>query len=134
MEDRTPGEAFTREKPEVGHLRVFGCPVYIHVPKEKRTKMEPSGKKGIFVGYSETSKSYRIYVPSQRLIEVSRDVAFHEEAVFKHSKELQLDTKVEESETPQVHVLELETSSLDMQMEELDEPLDQIDPMELSYR
>ena len=61
--ERTPKEAFISEKLEVGHLRIFGCLVYIHLPKEKRTKMDPSGKKGIFVGYSETSKSYKIYVP-----------------------------------------------------------------------
>jgi hypothetical protein len=37
-----------------------GCHVYIHVPKEKRTNMEPSGKKGVFVEYSENSKAYRL--------------------------------------------------------------------------
>ena len=58
------------------------------------------------------------------------DVTFHEEAVFKRSKELPLDIEVEYFETPQVHVPVSETSSLDMQMEELDEPLDQIDPVE----
>ena len=63
LENMTPEEAFTKKKPEVSHLRIFGCPVYVHVPKEKRTKLEPSGKKGIFVGYSETSKAYRIYIP-----------------------------------------------------------------------
>ena len=50
--------------------------------------------------------------------------------MFNHSKELPLDTEVEESETPQLHVPVSETSSLDMQMEELDEPLDQIDLVE----
>jgi hypothetical protein len=89
LKDKTLEEVFSGIKPEVGHLRIFGCPVYIHVPKEKRTKMEPSGKKGVFVGYSENSKAYRIYVPGQRQIEVSRDVAFHEEATFKKSIELQ---------------------------------------------
>jgi hypothetical protein len=58
------------------------------VPKEKRTKMEPYGKKRIFVGYSETSKAFKIYVLGQRHIEVSRDVTFHEEVAFKQSKEL----------------------------------------------
>ena len=43
--DKTPKEAFTRVKPEVSHLRIFGCPVYIHVPKEKRSKMEPSKRR-----------------------------------------------------------------------------------------
>jgi hypothetical protein len=89
LKDKTPKEVLPGIKPKVGHLRIFGCPMYIHVPKEKRTKMEPSGKKGVFVGHNENSKAYRIYVLGQRQIEVSRDVAFHEEVAFKKSRELQ---------------------------------------------
>ena len=66
LDQKTPKEVVTGEKPDVGHLRIFGCTVYVDVSKEKRTKMEPSGKKGIFVGYNETSKAYRIYAPGQR--------------------------------------------------------------------
>jgi transposase InsO family protein len=51
--EKTSEEVFIGKKPAVDHLRIFGSPVYIHVPKEKRTKLEPSGKKGIFVGYSK---------------------------------------------------------------------------------
>jgi hypothetical protein len=89
LKEKTPEEVFSGIKPELGHLRIFRCPVYIHVPKEKRTNMEPSGKKGVFVGYSENSKAYMIYVLGQREIEVGRDVTFHEEATFKKSRELQ---------------------------------------------
>ena len=46
----TPEEMYTEKKPEVSHLKIFGCLVYVHIPKEKRTKLDPSGKKGIFVG------------------------------------------------------------------------------------
>jgi hypothetical protein len=86
LKDKTLEEVFSGIK--LLHLRIFGCPVYIHVPKEKRTKMEPSGKKEVFVGYSENSKAYKIYVPGQRQIEVSRDATFHEKATFKKSREL----------------------------------------------
>jgi hypothetical protein len=55
--EKTPEEAFIGKNPEVGHLRIFRCSVFIHTPKEKRTKMDPSGKKCFFVGYSETSKA-----------------------------------------------------------------------------
>jgi hypothetical protein len=92
LKDNTLEEVFSGIKPEVGHLRLFGCSLYIHVPKEKRKKMELSGKKGVFVGYSENSKAYMIYVLVQRQIEVSRDVTFHEEATFKKSRELQHDS------------------------------------------
>jgi transposase InsO family protein len=71
---KTPEEMFTGKKPEVSHLKIFGCPVFIHIPKEKRNKLDPSGKKGIFVGYYEVSKAFRIYIPDQHHIEISRDV------------------------------------------------------------
>ena len=35
LENETPGEAFSGKKPEVGHLRVFKCLVYIHMSKEE---------------------------------------------------------------------------------------------------
>jgi len=41
LKHKTPEETFTGEKPQVSHFHVFGCPVYIHVPNEKRTKFEP---------------------------------------------------------------------------------------------
>ena len=40
LDNKTPEEAFSGEKPEVNHLRIFGCSVYIHIPKEKRTKLD----------------------------------------------------------------------------------------------
>ena len=83
--EKTPEEVFTSKKPAVDHMRIFGTPVYIHVLKEKRAKPERSGKKGIFVGYSDSSKAYRIYGPGQRYIEVSRDAIFHEQAVFRQT-------------------------------------------------
>jgi hypothetical protein len=74
-------------KHEVGQFRIFGCPVYFHVPKEKRSKLDPSGRKGTFMGYSEYSKEYWIYILGQRQIEVSRDVTFEEEIAFRRSRE-----------------------------------------------
>jgi hypothetical protein len=46
---KTPKEMFSEKKPEVSHLKIFGCPVFVHISKERRTKLDPSGKKGIFV-------------------------------------------------------------------------------------
>ena len=53
-------------------------PVYIHVPN-----LEPSGKKGTFMGYCKSSKAYRIYILGSRQIEVSRDVTLEEMAIRK---------------------------------------------------
>ena len=63
LENKTCEKVLSGKKPEASHLRIFSCPVYIHILKEKRTKLDPSGKKGIFVGYSESSKAHKIYFP-----------------------------------------------------------------------
>jgi hypothetical protein len=89
-------EMFDGKKPEVSHLKIFRCPVFIHIPKEKRNKLEPSGKKGIFVGYCKVSKDFRIYIPGQHHIEISRDVTFDEDAALKKSKICQLEEVYEE--------------------------------------
>jgi len=60
IDNMNPKEAFTGKKPSVYHLRIFGCLVYIHIPKYKRKKLDPTSMKGIFIGYSNTSKTYRI--------------------------------------------------------------------------
>ena len=65
------------KNPEVSHLKIFSFPVYVHIPKEKRIKFDPSRKKGIFVGYYEDSKAFRIYISGFHHIEISRDATFY---------------------------------------------------------
>ena len=36
LKNKTLEEVFFDKKPKVSHLRIFSCPVYIHIPKEKR--------------------------------------------------------------------------------------------------
>lgn len=66
-------------KLEVNHFHIFGCLVYIYVPIEKRTKLEPYNKKGLFLGYNETSKAYMVFIPELSKAIVSRDVKFEED-------------------------------------------------------
>ena len=82
----TPEEDFTGQRPHVDHLRMFGCVTFSHVSKEKRTKMEPTAEKGIFVNYSEPSKAYRLYIPGYRTVVVRRYVKFEEDWAFRKSR------------------------------------------------
>lgn len=41
-------ETFSERKPQVGHMRMFGSPIYIYVPKYKRNNLDPLGKKSYF--------------------------------------------------------------------------------------
>ena len=74
----TPEEKYTGRKPDISHLKVFGCIAYVYIPDERRTKLDPKAKKCIFIGYSLQQKGYRCYNPSTRRMQVSRDVVFDE--------------------------------------------------------
>eukprot|EP00253_Pinus_taeda_P024707 PITA_24707 len=50
LEDKTPQEVWTGKKLSLSHLMVFGCDAYVHVLKEKRTKLENKYEKCIFIG------------------------------------------------------------------------------------
>ena len=62
--------------------------------------MDPSGKKGIFVGYYEVSKAFGIYIIGFHHIDISRDVAFDEEATLNKSRRCHLEEKHEEYVPP----------------------------------
>jgi hypothetical protein len=54
--DKTLEETFSGKKLEVGHFRIFGCLTYSHVPSKKRTKLDPTAEKDIFVGLARPRK------------------------------------------------------------------------------
>jgi len=74
----THKEKFTSKKPDVSHLRVFDCIAYVHVPDEKKSKLDPKVKKCVFIGYSLKQKGYKCFNLSTRKLQVSRDVMFNE--------------------------------------------------------
>ena len=45
-----------RKKPNMGHLRTFCSIAYVHVPMEKRRKLDAKVEKCILVGYSDEHK------------------------------------------------------------------------------
>ena len=83
-------EEFSGKKPDISHLKIFGSPVYIHVTKDARKKLEPTAEIGIFVGYTETPHNYRVYLPDNRLTVMRWDIKFNEEKSMKLSLEREL--------------------------------------------
>jgi hypothetical protein len=54
--DMNPHEVFLGNNPFVSHLEIFGCDAFVHVPKEKRSKLENKVVKCIYIGYKEGMK------------------------------------------------------------------------------
>lgn len=75
----TPFEAWHGEKPEVDHLRVFGCDAYSHIPRDERAKFDTKTRKCILLGYGEETKGYRLYDDRTKKVLYSRNVQFSEQ-------------------------------------------------------
>ena len=120
---KTPKEVFTGKKPDVSHFRIFGCPVYFHVPKEKRNKLGACRKKGTFVGYTENSKAYKTYVPNQQDVEVSHDLTFNEDTALGKAKDLPVSGKENDDA-----IGNQDEPPSDEPMTDVEGPMDLIDP------
>jgi len=70
---KTPYELFNGRKPNINHLRVFGCSCFVlNNGKENLGKFDEKADLGIFIGYSLTSHAYKIY--NKRLMTVEESV------------------------------------------------------------
>ena len=79
VKDQTPYEALHQTKPSISHLQPFGRKCYVHIPTERRpagSKLLPRADQGLFVGYTESTHIYQVYIPSRNHVFTSRDVQF----------------------------------------------------------
>ena len=74
--------AWSRRKPSVNHLKVFGCICFARVPKVVRHKLDEDNEKCIFVGYSSKSKGYKLFSLKRNKVIVCKDVIFDENAFW----------------------------------------------------
>jgi hypothetical protein len=78
LNDVTPYKAWNGKKPNVQHLHTFGCTAHVKKLGPGLHKLADRSTPGIFVGYEEGAKAYRVYNPVRERIYVTRDVAFEE--------------------------------------------------------
>ena len=64
-----PERVWTRKDVSYKHLRVFSCKVYIHIPKDERSKLHDKAKECIFLGYGHEEFGYVLYDPVAKKID-----------------------------------------------------------------
>ncbi|CAI7826296.1 unnamed protein product [Closterium sp. NIES-53] len=97
--------------PAVNMLRAYNCMVFFHVPKEKRGKLEASGRWGVHLGLAKDHKGWLISDLTSQQLTVSRDVMFLESLYYKEWKQ---------------HQQKLPTTPLIIEADEVQRPLRQL--------
>jgi hypothetical protein len=75
---KTPYELWIGRKPNLSYFKVFGSKCFVLNEAPKVIKFDSKSIEKIFVGYSSTSKAYRIYIPTSRIVVESVHVKFDE--------------------------------------------------------
>ena len=73
-----PESVWTKKDVLYDHLKVFGCRAIVHIPKDKRSKLDVKAKPCIFLGYGHEEFEYRLWNPISRKIAKNKDTVFPE--------------------------------------------------------
>ncbi|KAL1548051.1 Beta-galactosidase 8 [Salvia divinorum] len=125
---KTPLDIFSEQNTIPSSLnlepRVFGCTVFVHVPKHERSKFSPCAIKCVFLGYGRNQKGYRCYDPTTRTMHTTMNCDFVEGEFFYSQPSGQGEIKLQDEELsntpPSTSVGDPEVNSSDLRF--LDSP------------
>ena len=135
-------------KPGYKHLRRFGSVAYVH---HDQGKLKPRALKGIFLGYPQGTKGYKVWLLEELKVVISRNVVFQEEVVYKDLQKqetksveekpavadtivLELNKKTENVREKTVEGGAIEVVSSDSESETEEGPVETIESSPQSYR
>ncbi|KAL4581058.1 hypothetical protein LXL04_017266 [Taraxacum kok-saghyz] len=78
LPDITPYEAWFCKKPNLEHLKVFGCVVFSKTVGGHLKKLDDRSKKMVYFGVEDGTKGNRLFDSQDRKLRISRDVVFDE--------------------------------------------------------
>ena len=62
VHELTPHEKVFGKKPNLSYVQLFGSIAYVHIPDEKRQKLDSKSEKCILIEYSLEQKGYKCYM------------------------------------------------------------------------
>ena len=85
---KTSYELYFKKAPQISYFKVFGSKCFILNTKDYLTKFDPKSSEGVFLGYSNTRKSYQVFNLKTLMVEESLNVVFDESKPSSKFKDL----------------------------------------------
>ena len=100
--DMTPEEAWSRNKPDISNLQIFGLQAFIHIPILQCNKLSVYSLICIFIGFACQCKAYRlVHRQKHRFIE-SCDIIFNKGGTSPCTERITFKNNVADSQLPQL--------------------------------
>ena len=117
----TPYQRWYGKKPNLQHIRVFGCMVYTHVPEGKRKKLDDKTQKFRFIGYTGTAHNYRVWDEETRRCYIRHDVIFNESDFGKPKRSMSAKPSEEKQTKLELEIVKPEKDEEEQMQEESNE-------------
>ena len=135
---KTPYELYKKRKPNVSHLRSFGCKCFVlNNGKHPIGKMDAKSDEAILMGYALNSKAYRVFNKTSLVVEESIHVVFDETDAAPRKVAVNDDADFEEpnnSKDKEPREKEIETSKDDPPLEDLQRKETQHDDLPKAWK
>ena len=96
----------------------FGCPTYVHISSDERSKLDPKSKKCIFIGYVKGVKGYKFWDPVAKKMVISRDTVFDDQFILQQKDKSHMLADDENSSSSKVVQVNLEPQVLENERDE----------------
>ena len=84
---KIPYELWKNKKPNISYFKVFGCKCFILNTKDNLGKFDAKLDVGIFLGYSNSSKAFRVFNKRTMVVKESIHVIFDESNNYLQERE-----------------------------------------------
>lgn len=114
LDGKVVEEVWTSNEVDFTDILVFGCPSYVHIPREERSKLDPKSKQQcIFLGYEKGVKGYKLWDLKTSKVVISRDVVFNEKAILTNTQNKEEQLPERKRKDKQVVEVELQDENMD---------------------
>ena len=99
LKGESPFKKWVGRTPSGNHLHIFGSKAFV-LKKRRKGKLSAKATPGVFMGYAQNAKGFRIYIPEKNSVIISRDVKIINKMFYE--REENYDNFVEKSgQTPE---------------------------------
>lgn len=105
LKGNSPYEKWVQRTPSGNHLHIFGNRAFV-MNKKRRGKFTAKATEGVFLGYAEYTKGFRIFIPERNDVVISRDVKVIEKMHYGGTPAEKREDFTPEPETEQIEIPE----------------------------
>ncbi|KAI3759394.1 hypothetical protein L6452_07171 [Arctium lappa] len=80
--NKTPYEIINKCIPNINYFHAFGCTCFVLNDKDDLGKFSPKANEGVFIGYSQHAKAFRVYNKRTKTVVKSVNVTFDEALIW----------------------------------------------------